>query len=146
MFPEKEKQYLIQLYNSTQKRSVVELYLERNGSVVNLNYFVSSVPDEGSHYEYFKRIDNLNFEYNKWYHISLAQGATYNEEETYDFYTTLLINGIKYPVADINKRSQRFLVKEKSKCFINIGVNGLSGTTTQNIQQSVITDKRNYEK
>ena len=139
-----EKQYLIQLYNSTQKRSVVELYLERNGSVVNLNYFVSSVPDEGSHYEYFKRIDNLNFEYNKWYHISLAQGATYNQDPI-DFYTTLLINGIEYPVADINKMSQRFLVKEKSKCFINIGVNGLSGTTTQNIQQSVITDKRNYQ-
>jgi hypothetical protein len=139
-----EKQYLIQLYNSTQKRSVVELYLERNGSVVNLNYFVSSVPDEGSHYEYFKRIDNLNFEYNKWYHISLAQGATYNQNPI-DFYTTLLINGIEYPVADINKMSQRFLVKEKSKCFINIGVNGLSGTTTQNIQQSVITDKRNYQ-
>ena len=134
-------QYLIQMYNETDpKRSIFELFLKKdNDDRIHMHLFMSSVYDSSNggidHYEHTKIVENINFENNKWYHVSFAQ---------YSDKSRLLINGINYDVTEDGNIKHKFRTRGASETYINIGANALTGDITGSIHQNLRSEKKNY--
>ena len=135
------KQYLIQMYNKTDpKRSIFELFLKKdNDDKMRMHLFISSVyyDDKGGidHFEHAKIVENINFENNKWYHVSFGQS---------DDESRLLINGIIYYVTEDGNIEHKFRTLNPSETYINIGANALTGDIKGAIHQNLRSEKKNY--